>query len=239
MVQSRRAAADRSRWTVAAKLPLAILPPQRAVPRAAVDGRVPRGLDVRWLGAEKSLVYLPTVSSPRSRQLPAASLAASRSFGGVGNPLLKAPANASGPASGQVYRADGLADPRYLNSLAPLPETQVELFALAQMQGAAREDVLVAGATETNLRKMPLADFKVLLFATHGLVAGEAGGIDEPGLVLTPPTTATTADDGYLGPSEVMGLKLNAELVILSACNTAVGDGRANAADCQASRAAS
>ncbi|KFC70260.1 CHAT domain protein [Devosia sp. LC5] len=53
--------------------------------------------------------------------------------------------------------------------------------------------------------------------------------MSEPGLVLTPPTEPTSLDDGYLGLSEVMDLELSAELVILSACNTAAGDGRSNA----------
>jgi len=42
-------------------------------------------------------------------------------------------------------------------------------------------------------------------------------------LILTPPASATDDDDGYLSASEVAGLKLDADLVILSACNTAAG----------------
>jgi CHAT domain-containing protein len=43
-------------------------------------------------------------------------------------------------------------------------------------------------------------------------------------LILTPPLTATAKDDGYLSASEVAGLKLDADWVILSACNTAGGE---------------
>jgi CHAT domain-containing protein len=42
-------------------------------------------------------------------------------------------------------------------------------------------------------------------------------------LILTPPTTATERDDGYLSASEIAQLKLDADWVILSACNTAAG----------------
>ena len=67
-------------------------------------------------------------------------------------------------------------------------------------------------------------------FATHGLLAGQLPGATEPGLILTPPLTATETDDGYLSASEIAGLKLDADWVILSACNTAggasAGDGR-------------
>jgi CHAT domain-containing protein len=42
-------------------------------------------------------------------------------------------------------------------------------------------------------------------------------------LLPTPPDEATETDDGYLSASEIAGLKLDADWVILSACNTAVG----------------
>jgi CHAT domain-containing protein len=62
-----------------------------------------------------------------------------------------------------------------------------------------------------------------LHFATHGTIAGEIEGASEPGLILTPPKAQSDVDDGYLSASEVAGLKLDAEWVILSACNTAAG----------------
>jgi len=68
----------------------------------------------------------------------------------------------------------------------------------------------------------------VVHFATHGLVAGEtamfAENRAEPALLLTPPDTASEEDDGLLTASEVTALKLDADWVILSACNTAAGD---------------
>jgi len=63
-----------------------------------------------------------------------------------------------------------------------------------------------------------------LHFATHGLVAGDLTGLSEPALVLTLPPVATEADDGLLTASEVATLQLNADWVVLSACNTASGD---------------
>jgi CHAT domain-containing protein len=64
----------------------------------------------------------------------------------------------------------------------------------------------------------------VLAFATHGLLAGEVNGASEPGLVLTPPQQATETDDGLLTAPEITRLRLDADWVILSACNTAEGD---------------
>ena len=63
-----------------------------------------------------------------------------------------------------------------------------------------------------------------LLFPPHGLIAGELIGLAEPALVLTPPIEASELDDGLLTASEVAQLKLNADWVILSACNTAAGN---------------
>ena len=63
----------------------------------------------------------------------------------------------------------------------------------------------------------------MLHFATQGVLAGQLDGTHEPGLILTPPDKATEEDDGYLAASEIASLKLDADWVILSACNTAAG----------------
>ena len=63
------------------------------------------------------------------------------------------------------------------------------------------------------------------MFATHGVLSGDIPGILEPALVLSPPAQASAQDDGVLTASEIGRLKLDADWVILSACNTAAGDG--------------
>ena len=76
---------------------------------------------------------------------------------------------------------------------------------------------------------MPLDHYKIIEFATHGLMSGELKGLAEPALVLTPPSQATLDDDGLLTASKIATLKLNADWVVLSACNTAAGDGTPDA----------
>jgi CHAT domain-containing protein len=109
--------------------------------------------------------------------------------------------------------------------LAPLPETAGELRAVAKRLGAPETDLkLGPSATETAVKTADLRDYRIVYFATHGLVAGEVKGLAEPALALTLPKEPSEQDDGLLTASEVAQLKLNAEWVVLSACNTAAGD---------------
>jgi CHAT domain-containing protein len=85
-------------------------------------------------------------------------------------------------------------------------------------------------ATEVAVRRLNdsgrLGQAKVIAFATHGLLAGEVEGVTQPSLVLTPPAVPTDDDDGLLSLEDVLQLTLpNTEWVILSACNTAGGNG--------------
>ena len=109
--------------------------------------------------------------------------------------------------------------------LTPLPETSDELKSVASMLAAEPTSVVVGrAATEANVKAARLDAYRVVYFATHGLVAGEIQGLAEPALALTLPLTASEADDGLLTASEIATLKLNADWVVLSACNTAAGN---------------
>ena len=119
-----------------------------------------------------------------------------------------------------------IADVEVIRDWPSLPDTAGELRSLARTLGV-DEEALILGteATETRIKSAALDDYKVLAFATHGLVGGEIEGLVEPALVLTPPEVGSEADDGLLTASEVALLKLDANWVILSACNTAAADG--------------
>ena len=80
-------------------------------------------------------------------------------------------------------------------------------------------------------RRADSTDYAILHFATHGALTGQVERLAEPGLVLTPPPRGTSdaraleRDDGFLTASEIAALKLDADWVILSACNTAGASG--------------
>ena len=78
-------------------------------------------------------------------------------------------------------------------------------------------------AKESNLKELDLRNYKIIHLATHGEISGAITGIDEPFLVLSPPGNSSI-EDGLLKMSEIMSLDTNANLVVLSACNTGAGD---------------
>jgi len=126
-----------------------------------------------------------------------------------------------------------LADVQLIRHQYPLPETADELCAVAHAIGAPESSVFLGEkATETIIKDLSasgkLSDVHVVHFATHGLLASESSlvgsSVAEPALILTPPAVPTEADDGLLTASEVAQLKLDADWVVLSACNTAAGE---------------
>ncbi len=186
---------------------LASLPFHALVSEPAADS-ADRYRDARWLARDHAITILPSVSSLMASSKPA-----------------MVPAN--------VFREPyvAFADPVLTaGPLPPLPETADEARAIAVALGAGEDALhLGAAATETSLKQLSsdgsLARTRVVHFATHGLVSGELAGLTEPAIVLTPPATVTAADDGLLTASEVTTLRLDADWVILSACNTASSDG--------------
>ncbi|WP_340316539.1 CHAT domain-containing tetratricopeptide repeat protein [Rhizorhabdus argentea] len=190
-----------------------------------------------WFGDRYAIITLPAVSVLRAT---AAKPSVNRATGAVVQFVGYGAPTFLGPPSGDrmlddflkipqpVDRAgQGLADPTALRELSPLPGTEIELKAMAASLRA-RPDLLHLGAaaTEASVRTDPaVRDARILAFATHGILPGEIGGLREPGLAFTPPESSSREDDGLLAASEVAGMRLTADWVILSACNTASADG--------------
>jgi CHAT domain-containing protein len=111
--------------------------------------------------------------------------------------------------------------------LPRLPDTADEVRGVAQALQAdpSRDVFLGAAANERQIKTLDLADRKVLMFATHGLIPGDLDGLQQPALALSAPEVAGIDGDGLLTMEEVLGLRLGADWVVLSACNTAAGEG--------------
>jgi CHAT domain-containing protein len=173
---------------------------------------------------------LSQVPSPRAflalRSGRASRVAAPRPFFGVGDPAFS-----GGAASARALAAlastcqqGGPVDPALLRALPRLPETAAEVQSVGRLLKADPGSILLgARASEPAVRGAPLDQYQVLYFATHGMLPGELHCQAEPGLVLSPPPTPPTsaAMDGLLTASEIASLTLDADLVVLSACNTA------------------
>ena len=207
-----------------------------------------------WLERDHALTVLPSVASLAALRRNAETPTATEPFIGFGNPVLaghpgcgnyipdKCPEEerqVAATSSNQTrsagameavpsYFRDGLADVTAVSRLCPLPDTAHELQCVAKSLGAPPSSIVIGkDMTETTLKKAPLNHYRVVHFATHGLLAGETAQLAkvhaEPALVMSPPKTATEEDDGLLTASEVAALKLDADWVVMSACNTAGG----------------
>ena len=109
-----------------------------------------------------------------------------------------------------------------------LPETEEEVKKIGEIIGGKEKLYLRKEATEAHVELEEVGRARIISFATHGFLGTEltGRGILEPGLVLSQVGNKGEYD-GFLTASEVVGLKLrSAELVILSACNTAGRGGK-------------
>ena len=106
--------------------------------------------------------------------------------------------------------------------ITPLPATKTEaeaIFKLYDENNLKAKVLLHNSANEKFIKSGELEQYKVLHFATHGFVNSERPELS--GLLLAQDTTSS--EDGVLYSGEIYNLKLNAELVVLSACETGLG----------------
>jgi CHAT domain-containing protein len=110
--------------------------------------------------------------------------------------------------------------------LPRLPDTSLEIEEIGKVVGAQPSDIFLhKQASVKQVTSMDLSDRKVVMFSTHGLVPGELNGLTQPALAMSSPEVTGDQDDGLLTMDKVIALKLDADWVVLSACNTAAGEG--------------
>jgi CHAT domain-containing protein len=198
---------------------------------------------IAWLLRQVAITDLPSVDSLEAlRRIPPAA-AGRKPFVGFGDPWFNAVEAAEGstqtaeiaPNLGMrgipfhlrnVPKTDSI-DDALLGQLPRLPDTAEEVreVALALNADPVADVFLGAKANEHQVRSMKLDDRRVVMFATHGLVPGDLDGLAEPALALSAPKIAGVDGDGLLTMTKILGLKLDADWVVLSACNTAAGKG--------------
>jgi CHAT domain-containing protein len=114
-----------------------------------------------------------------------------------------------------------------LEKLNRLPDTAEEVKDMALALGAQPDIDTFTGerATERQVKTMDLSDRRVIAFASHALLPWDLDGLDQPAIALSSPTITGGDEDGLLTMSEIMKLRLNADWVVLSACNTGASEG--------------
>jgi CHAT domain-containing protein len=203
--------------------------------------------DAAWLLRRHAVSVLPSVASLKALRVLARKDAAGKPLIGFGDPVFGAEPEAQTIAGAthasplpqrttqaravvtrsytDYWQGAGVDRSQLAQALPRLADTADELKAVAQNLGATPSSIhLRQTASETTVKRSALSDYRVVYFATHGLVAGEVKGLAEPSLALTLPKQPSETDDGLLTASEVAQLKLNADWVVLSACNTIAGD---------------
>jgi CHAT domain-containing protein/tetratricopeptide (TPR) repeat protein len=228
-------------------LPLSLLPTAPAEVAPDEDPLFIGYRNVPWLARSHAVSTVPSAAALRTlRQLPP-SKPGRGELVAFGDPYFNTDQQAEAEggdakvqvadAGGNVTRGgplkrrnspklDGV-DSAELGLLPRLPDTADELKSIALALQADPTKVLFLGksATESAVKTMNLSGFKILAFATHGLVPGELNGLTQPALALSSPTVTGEGGDGLLTMEEILNLKLDADWVILSACNTGAGAG--------------
>lgn len=206
--------------------------------------------EVPWLIRKISITRLPSVSSFTTlRALPAGN-PDRKAFAGFGDPLFNQEQLAQverekgeivAKIAGQeehlnvrgirVTKTGNLDSEKitssHLSLLNRLPDTAEEIKSIADAVGAdpAQDIFLGKSASEKQVKTLDLSNRRIIAFASHALVPGDLDGLTQPAIALSAPSVTGDNEDGLLTMGEVLKLKLNADWVVLSACNTGAADG--------------
>lgn len=223
-----------------AKMPFAVLTRK---PYAGKDpGQAP------WLILDTAISHVPTASGWLALKRQAKQASGSQALLAWGDPVfdnksqklvsteqghVRAGGSLRSALQTGIEQADASSFLNY-GKLPPLPETRDEVLQLAKILGAnpAQDLLLGSEATRASVLKSnssgQLGKKQVVVFATHGLLAGDLPNLNQPALALA--ATANPNESPLLTLEDVLSLKMNADWVVLSACNTAGADGRAEEA---------
>lgn len=226
-----------------AKLPFAVLP---RTPYAGIDSA-----KAPWLIRDVAVSHVPNAGGWLSLKRFGQTPHSAEPLIAWGDPMFDPKAvqqQVAGLQTGTVVRSSGslravdltsrnvLESDTFLNysRLPTLPETRDEVLELAKILSANPKEDVILGAQATRASVIrssasgQLGRKKVVVFVTHGLLAGDLPNLNQPALAMA--GTTGPGESPLLTLEDVLGLKLNADWVVLSACNTAGADGRAEEA---------
>lgn len=192
------------------------LPFETLVPGARDgSGRAPS----RFLLEDHGISYAPSASTlvsileRREREQAGADLLS------IGSPSLRRAGDAGRVENaGKDLLSEYYLEKRFI--LHPLAYASREMEAISKLMApGSRRIVAGAEATEERVKKLPLSGYRILHFATHSLLDEMVAS--RSALVLS--EDARSGEDGFLQAREIYNLELNADLVVLSACQTAGG----------------
>ena len=228
------------------QLPLGLLPTAPGSPARDDAVRFESYRHIPWLIKRVSITRLPSTASLLTlRTLPPGN-EDREPFIGFGDPIFNVDqmdATTSPAATlarrGQAIKIrgirvseEGVLDSAALTSvgleqLNRLPDTAAEIREIAVNLGAdpSRDIYLGLDASESTVRTLDLSRKKVVAFATHALRPGDLDGLSQPALAFSAPEVTELDEDGLLTLGEILTLNLDADLVLLSACDTGAGDG--------------
>jgi len=233
------------------QLPLSLLPTKPVTLGNEEGALFANYRKVPWLIRRVSITMLPTASTLLTlRSLPEGDVKR-KAFAGFGDPvfnleqlaekekeIMAAKNQLAGRKSNiQVRKVriasrgrldDSNVSSMQLDKLERLPDTSEEITSIAKVLGASpKEDVFLDKEfSKSRVKTMNLADRRIIAFATHALIPGDLDGLDQPALAASSPVVTGETGDGLITMEEILKLKLNADWVVLSACNTGAAEGQ-------------
>ncbi|MBI9083934.1 MAG: CHAT domain-containing protein [Desulfobacterales bacterium] len=229
------------------QIPLSVLPTEPTKRQSEAGIRFNFYRNVPWLIRKASVTRLPSASALLTLRALPHGHSDREAFAGFGDPLFnqaqiepRATGHqrlASRGAGSEKISVRGIrvSDLGHLDStslasvgigdLCRLPDTAAEITGIATSLGAdpERDVFLGKAASETRVKTEDLSRKKILAFATHALRPGDLDGLAQPAIAFSSPEVTHQDEDGLLTVGEILTLKLNADLVVLSACDTGAG----------------
>jgi CHAT domain-containing protein len=224
--------AAKQRLSVITNGALTSLPPQLLVTKDPTGKKLK---EVDWLLRSHAVTVLPSVASLKILRSSSQASSARKPMIAFADPVFSKAQRARPQQQAAMrsitsfYRGTQVNVAEIGEYLPQLPGTRKEVTEIATELKSDPSDIrLGLAATETAVKEARLDQYRIVYFAAHGLVSGDlepfAKSQAEPALALTIPDQPTEFDDGLLTASEIAQLKLDADWVVLSACNTAAED---------------